>query len=115
MQLPRYYLPRPALQLDAATLAAYEGLWHQIERAPEPAELASGAQLGSSLASALEALTPLERTAFVLRHLEQYPLEEIAHALESNVNACKQAIFRAVRKLRAVLDPCAAPRMEAAE
>lgn len=73
--------------------------------APEPAELASGAQLGSSLASALEALTPLERTAFVLRHLEQYPLEEIAHALESNVNACKQAIFRAVRKLRTALAP----------
>lgn len=39
MQLPRYYLPRPALQLDPATLAAYEALWRQIERAPEPAEL----------------------------------------------------------------------------
>ena len=39
MQLPRYYLPRPALQLDAAALAAYEGLWHQFERAPAPAEL----------------------------------------------------------------------------
>jgi len=72
---------------------------------PEPAELAAGAQLGGNLASALDALTTLERTAFVLRHLEQYPLEEIARALESNVNACKQAIFRAVRKLRVALAP----------
>ncbi|HET7842831.1 MAG TPA: RNA polymerase sigma factor [Xanthomonadales bacterium] len=75
------------------------------DHAPEPAELASGAQLGSSLANALDELTTLERTAFVLRHLEQYPLEDIATALESNVNACKQAIFRAVRKLRTALAP----------
>jgi RNA polymerase sigma-70 factor, ECF subfamily len=75
------------------------------DSAPGPAELASGAQLGGNLAHALEALTTLERTAFVLRHLEQYPLEDIAHALESNVNACKQAIFRAVRKLRVALAP----------
>jgi DNA-directed RNA polymerase specialized sigma24 family protein len=40
---------------------------------------------------------------FVLRHLEQRSLDEIARTLSSNANACKQAIFRAVRKLRAHL------------
>ena len=73
--------------------------------APGPLERSEGGDLGASLQDALAQLTPLERTAFVLRHLEQVPLEEIATALESNVNACKQAIFRAVRKLRSALEP----------
>ena len=53
--------------------------------------------------AALQQLTALERSVFVLRHLEQRSLHEIAQTLSSNVNACKQAIFRAVRKLRAHL------------
>jgi hypothetical protein len=40
MHLPGYYLPRPALQLDAATIAAYEALWTKIATAREPGELA---------------------------------------------------------------------------
>lgn len=73
--------------------------------APQPFEVAGARELGGSLERALEELTALERSAFVLRHLEQYPLEEIATVLESNVNSCKQAVFRAVRKLRSALAP----------
>src|SRR5262245_26876958 len=72
---------------------------------PQPLELAGARELGGSLERALAELTPLERTAFVLRHLEDYPLAEIATVLESNVNACKQAVFRAVKKLRSALAP----------
>lgn len=39
MQLPDYYLPRPRLQLDAATVAAYEALWREITSAPKAGEL----------------------------------------------------------------------------
>lgn len=39
MHLPRYYLPRPPLQLDAATIEAYEALWEQIAGAPTGGEL----------------------------------------------------------------------------
>jgi hypothetical protein len=39
MHVPRYYLPRPALQLDATTIAAYEALWTHITTAPEAGEL----------------------------------------------------------------------------
>jgi hypothetical protein len=39
MDLPNYYLPRPPLQLDPATIAAYEALWAHITTAREPAEL----------------------------------------------------------------------------
>lgn len=71
----------------------------------QPDAIAQGDELGRHLGAALARLTPLERTAFVLKHLEQYSLEEIAQVLESNVNACKQAIFRAVQKLRTALAP----------
>ena len=79
------------------------GLDHVPDRGPQPIDVAGARQLGGALDSALERLTQLERTAFVLRHLEQRSLEEIAATLQSNVNACKQAIFRAVRKLRPAL------------
>ncbi len=37
---------------------------------------------------------------FVLKHLEQWRLKEIAAEVDSDVGAVKQAIFRGVRKLR---------------
>jgi hypothetical protein len=39
MHMPHYYLARPALQLDAATIAAYEALWADITSAPAGGEL----------------------------------------------------------------------------
>ena len=50
-------------------------------------------------------LTPMERTAFVLRHLEEQPMEMIASALGISVNSAKQAVFRGVAKLRRELAP----------
>ena len=54
---------------------------------------------------AMLTLTPMERTAFVLRHLEEQPMEVIAAALGISVNSAKQAVFRAVAKLRRELGP----------
>ena len=59
--------------------------------------------LGKDLAHALERLTPNERQAFVLKHLEGWRLEEIATSQHTSVNNAKQTLFRAVRKLRADL------------
>jgi RNA polymerase sigma-70 factor (ECF subfamily) len=77
------------------------------ERTPDPGAdpllAAFGAQASARVGRALQDLTALERTAFVLRHVEQHSLDEIARALASNINAIKQAVFRAVRKLRAAL------------
>lgn len=66
----------------------------------DPQTAVGQAELAAGIGAALEQLTALERSVFVLRHLEQRSLSEIAQTLSSNVNACKQAIFRAVRKLR---------------
>ncbi|WP_348267311.1 RNA polymerase sigma factor [Edaphobacter paludis] len=56
---------------------------------------------------ALATLTPMERTAFTLRHMEDLPIAEIATALNVPANSAKQAVFRAVAKLRRSLAPLA--------
>ena len=53
----------------------------------------------------LGCLTPLERTAFVLRHLEDQPVVLIAEALGITSNTARQTVFRAVSKLRRELAP----------
>ena len=54
---------------------------------------------------AMLTLTPMERTAFILRHMEDQPIQVIADALGVHANSAKQAIFRAVAKLRRELAP----------
>jgi RNA polymerase sigma-70 factor, ECF subfamily len=54
---------------------------------------------------AMQQLTPMERTAFVLRHMEDQPMDAIAKALGVPANSAKQAVFRAVAKLRIALKP----------
>jgi len=48
----------------------------------------------------MRGLTATERTAFVLRHMEERTTEEIAAVLGIAPNAARQAVFRAVQKLR---------------
>jgi RNA polymerase sigma-70 factor, ECF subfamily len=57
--------------------------------------------------AAMAQLTPMERTAFTLRHMEEVSMTEIATALNITVNSAKQAVFRAVSKLRRSLAPIA--------
>ena len=57
--------------------------------------------------AAMIALTPMERTAFTLRHMEEMPIPEIAEALQVPANSAKQAVFRAISKLRRSLRPAA--------
>lgn len=73
--------------------------------APGPEAQALGTQLGRNIGLQMERLSPTERAAFVMRHYEGERLEAIAAALSINTGQCKQAIFRAVRKLRGALEP----------
>ncbi len=57
-------------------------------------------ELESELARALGQLTEIERVCFVLKHLEQWRAREIADAIGLNEGRVKQAVFRAVKKLR---------------
>ena len=73
--------------------------------APGPDQHARGGEIRRRVESELTRMTALERSAFVLRHHEGQSLEEICGRLSINTSACKQAIFRAVRKLRGALEP----------
>ena len=55
--------------------------------------------------AALGALSPMERSAFVLRHFEGMSIEEVGRALGLRPSAAKHSIFRAVRKMRGALEP----------
>lgn len=57
-------------------------------------------ELEDELAAALARLTDVERVCFVLKHLEQWRVREIAKELSINEGRIKQAVFRAVKKLR---------------
>ena len=72
---------------------------------PGPLRLAVSAEIERRVERGLARLTPLERAAFVLRHFEQRSIAEIGRVLGSRTNATKQAVFRAVRKLREDLGP----------
>ena len=70
-----------------------------------PDRLAQGRELRDRLELAMAGLTPLERAAFTLRHLEQQPIETIAATLGQNAAATRHSIFRAVAKMRRALAP----------
>ena len=72
---------------------------------PRPDRLLLSAELQKHVVAALDRLSGNERTAFVLRHFEGMPVEEIGKTLGIQVNAAKHTIFRAVRKLRESLEP----------
>ncbi|MGA7106399.1 MAG: RNA polymerase sigma factor [Terracidiphilus sp.] len=70
------------------------------DRTPGPERVLLSREIGAFRESAMHSLTPLERTAFTLRHMDDCSMEEIASALEIAPNAAKQAVYRAVQKLR---------------
>jgi RNA polymerase sigma-70 factor (ECF subfamily) len=72
-----------------------------------PEEALLTREAGSLRRAAMAELTPMERTAFTLRHMEDIPMAEIATALNVTSNSAKQAVFRAVSKLRRSLAPVA--------
>ena len=81
--------------------AAFEPLAMDIEDdGHTPETLRAEQELGKTLSAALTHLSEFERVCFVLKHLEQWRLKEIAAEVDSDVGAVKQAIFRGVRKLR---------------
>ncbi len=72
---------------------------------PAPDLLAHNAEIRKRVATAMDCLTPNERAAFVLRHFQDVPIREIGSALGLKDSATKVTIFRAVQKLRRLLDP----------
>jgi RNA polymerase sigma-70 factor (ECF subfamily) len=79
--------------------------WTALEQevpddSPTPEHQLQGLELNEQLQAALAELSDTERLCFVLKHLEQWRLREIALELGTSLGTVKQAVFRAVKKLR---------------
>lgn len=70
---------------------------------PDPERDVASALAGEATVRALGALSGLERLVFVLRHFEQMAVREVAEQLAISESSVKQAVLRAVRKLRVSL------------
>jgi RNA polymerase sigma-70 factor, ECF subfamily len=71
----------------------------------DPERVLLSGEISAAQEMAMQRLTPTEKGAFVLRHLEDRSIDEIAEVLGVAPNAAKQAVFRAVQKLRRELAP----------
>ena len=72
---------------------------------PGPERMLLSSELKQRVADAMKRLTPVERTAFVLRHFEGQSITEIAAVLKIKDEAVKNTVFRAVKKMRTELEP----------
>ncbi len=85
--------------------SAHPERWSDLELeaaddSPSPEATQQLRELDRDLATAMQALSDTERVCFVLKHLEQWRLQEIADELTTSLGTVKQAVFRAVKKLR---------------
>jgi RNA polymerase sigma-70 factor (ECF subfamily) len=70
----------------------------------DPASDAEGAEVRSRVWGALDALTPEQREAFVLKHVEGRSYEEIAAVMDLSVASLKMRVHRARQALRGLLE-----------
>lgn len=83
----------------------YDPFRNMASSTPSPERSARSGEARALLQPALAALSEIERSAFVLRHYEGLPIDEIATALGVQPGAARHSVFRAVRKLRHALAP----------
>jgi RNA polymerase sigma-70 factor, ECF subfamily len=84
--------------VDQISKIAEEGPTGNPERQTWNRELSAG------IRTALEGLTPRERTVFELRHYEGMRLRAIGDVLGTTEEAAKNCLFRATQKMRASLE-----------
>ncbi len=71
---------------------------------PGPERMVLSGEMKSKVAQSMSLLTPVERIAFTMRHMEGRSIEEIGETLKLNTSAAKNSVFRAVKKLRQQLE-----------
>ena len=72
--------------------------------ADDPAADAEDAEVRTRIWSALDALTPEQKEAFVLKHVEGRSYEEIAAVMDLSVSSLKMRVHRAREALRGLLE-----------
>lgn len=74
-----------------------------LDAADTPEQVQQKRDLDDELSAAFTHLSDIERLCFVLKHLEQWRLKEIADEFNLNIGTVKQAVFRAVKKMRVLM------------
>jgi RNA polymerase sigma-70 factor (ECF subfamily) len=72
---------------------------------PGPDRLLLSTEARQKISQAIGLLSPAERVAFTMRHMEGKSIEEISKTLKVKASAAKNTIFRAVQKIRQQLEP----------
>jgi RNA polymerase sigma-70 factor (ECF subfamily) len=72
---------------------------------PAADDLVYAGEISERVQTALDTLSSKERAAFIMRHYHGCSIDEIGRSLDMKGNATKHSIFRAVRKMRAALEP----------
>ena len=90
---------------DAADLDDLAGVEIGESGQHTPERLMLSTEVQDRVGEAMSMLSPRERAAFALRHFEGHSIDDISRSLGMKSNAAKHSIFRAVRKMRAALEP----------
>lgn len=90
-----------SVEWNAESLDSIPGLHRSaVSKGPTPEASVLEAEAQIKRERAMGTLTPMEKTAFVLRHMEEQPIDVVAKVLGITANSARQAVFRAVSKLR---------------
>ncbi|HUB77311.1 MAG TPA: sigma-70 family RNA polymerase sigma factor [Bryobacteraceae bacterium] len=84
---------------------AGDALPRAVDTAAGPERLLLSAELDWKRRTAMARLTEVEAAAFSLRHMEDRSMNEVAELLAISLGSAKQAVFRAVQKLRREMAP----------
>jgi RNA polymerase sigma-70 factor, ECF subfamily len=68
-----------------------------------PDRVTAAAELGDHIWNAFRRLPRRQREVFALRHLEGWPVDDVAASLGISAGSVKQHLFRAIRALRSAL------------
>jgi len=90
----RFWRQRPS-QEDEATILALAA-----STGPDAEDKLFAREIAARMSTALEGLSPRQRTVFALRHFEDHSLEEISEILGLDLGTVKAHLARALAKLR---------------
>ena len=99
--------PWQQVSIDSETREGFRGALKEIVRATScygnPEQSLWATQLGERINRALNTLSQKERLVFELKHYQGLRLRQIGEMIGSTENTTKDCLFRATRKLRALL------------
>jgi RNA polymerase sigma-70 factor (ECF subfamily) len=90
--------------VEDTVLDASSGGFTDSPPSQNPAQAAENRLLRARIEKALEKVSSQERAVFLLRHYNDFMLDEIAETLQISIGSVKSYLFRCIRKLQKELE-----------